>query len=62
MEFVSSLLGVKETEQSGLFTQEKIIAKDSDCHLGKKLQQYDQIFSLSRVSVKVKVFIQYVWD
>lgn len=34
MEIVSSLLGLKGTDQSGLFTQEKIIVKESDCHSG----------------------------
>lgn len=32
MEFIFSFLRVNRTDQSELFTQEKIIAKASDCH------------------------------
>ena len=46
MEFVSSLLGLKGTDQSGLFTQEellkrKVIVIQDTVTSGKKLQQYD---------------------
>lgn len=61
MDLICSLLGIKGTDQTGLFTQEKTIAKESECHLGycllcKKITAIWHFFSLSKVSVEEEVF------
>lgn len=58
MEFVSSLLGVRGTDWSGLFTQEIIIAKESDCHLGYCHLRKKNYSTMTIFFISVQVFCQ----